>query len=216
MDQHAQRVPGSRLGEQPHQVRAQEPRSAGDERQRPRVACPVVAIMAPTSARGGAATVAHGDRARARLPSQAARAASASSAVATPSRRFSTTRWVNAATSRQASCAGRPSVSAASHSRDRNGPNDTVSSRARGTAVPLGSASKLPRDVRRQDAHLGAHRQVAEAGEELGHLAASPSASPRGTPPCSARGAARSRRCPSTCGSIRDRSIGTRLVKCLK
>ena len=99
--------------------------------------------MAPTS------EIRRGVRARtvtgpSTLPSHAARAASASSAVATPSRRFSTTRWVNAATSRHASCCGRPAVSAASHSDARNGPNETVSSRARGTAAPLGSASKLP------------------------------------------------------------------------
>ena len=82
--------------------------------------------------------------ASARWPSQAVRTASTSSAVATPSRRFSTARWVNAATRRQASCCGSPATSVASHSAEKKGAKATVSSRDRGTAVPLGSASNVP------------------------------------------------------------------------
>ena len=126
-------------------------------------------FMAPTSARAPAAAGARTAIGPSALPSQAARAASTSSAVATPSRRFSTTRWVNAATSRQASCAGRPSVSAASHSRAQERPErHRQLARARHRRA-LGQRLEAAGDVRRQHAHLGAQRQVAEAGEEVGH-----------------------------------------------
>ena len=65
--------------------------------------------------------------------------------VATPSRRFSTTRWVNAATSRHASCAGRP-VGQRHQPLARQGKVRTTPS-ARARAAPP-SPSAAPRSCR--------------------------------------------------------------------
>ena len=77
------------LGEQAHQVRAQEPGPARDQRERPRV----LAFRHASWHRPQHAAARRASRTATGpsvLPFQAARAASASSAVATPSRRFST------------------------------------------------------------------------------------------------------------------------------